>query len=84
MDLLRLSFTLPRLRWTRLRSKRSSAPRATSTRESLNGLGEDHDHGWPAVGNAMGVNTWAAFAGSNDYAVVDGDFAMYESELQGS
>jgi hypothetical protein len=34
------------------------------------------------VGNAMGVNTWAAFVGSNDKAVVDGDFAMLESELQ--
>jgi len=34
------------------------------------------------VGNAMGVNTWAAFAGSDDHAVVDGDFAMLESELQ--
>ena len=31
----------------------------------------------------MGVNTWAAFAGSDDQAVVDGDFAMRESELQG-
>lgn len=30
----------------------------------------------------MGVNTWAAFAGSNEEAVVDGDFAMTESELQ--
>ncbi len=30
----------------------------------------------------MGVNTWAAFAGSDDEAVVDGDFAMRESELQ--
>ena len=30
----------------------------------------------------MGVNTWAAFAGSDDNAVVDGDFAMLESELQ--
>jgi hypothetical protein len=29
------------------------------------------------------VNTWAAFAGSDDLAVVDGDFAMLESELQG-
>src|SRR6266700_1991275 len=35
------------------------------------------------VGNAMGVNTWAAFVGSDDKAVVDGDFAMYESEVQG-
>lgn len=31
----------------------------------------------------MGVNTWAAFAGSDKTAVVDGDFAMLESELQG-
>jgi hypothetical protein len=35
------------------------------------------------MGNAMGVNTWAAFAGSDDSAVVDGDFAMHENELQG-
>jgi len=34
------------------------------------------------VGNAMGVNTWAAFAGSDGEAVVDGDFAMFEGELQ--
>ncbi len=34
------------------------------------------------MGNAMGVNTWAAFAGSDEKAVVDGDFAMLESELQ--
>lgn len=30
----------------------------------------------------MGVNTWAAFAGADDNALVDGDFAMLESELQ--
>ena len=35
------------------------------------------------MGNTMGVNTWAAFAGSDDNAVVDGDFAMLEPELQG-
>ena len=35
------------------------------------------------VGTAMGVNTWAAFAGSDAEAVADGDFAMLESELQG-
>ena len=35
-----------------------------------------------AMGNAMGVNTWAAFAGSDDRAIVDGDFAMLEGELQ--
>jgi hypothetical protein len=34
------------------------------------------------VGNTMGVNTWAAFAGSDDNAVVDGDFVMFEHELQ--
>lgn len=35
------------------------------------------------VGKEMGVNTWAAFAGTDDNAVVDGDFACLESELQG-
>lgn len=39
-------------------------------------------HGHEA-GSTMGVNTWAAFAGSDARAVVDGDFAMLESELQG-
>jgi hypothetical protein len=34
------------------------------------------------VGNQMGVNTWAAFAGTDDNAVVDGDFAMREEDLQ--
>ncbi len=34
------------------------------------------------VGNAMGVNTWAAFAGSDEKAVVDGDFVMFEEEVQ--
>lgn len=35
-----------------------------------------------SVGKAMGVNTWAAFAGSDENAVVDGDFAVAEGELQ--
>jgi hypothetical protein len=34
------------------------------------------------VGNAMGVNTWAALAGSDEAAIIDGDFAMLESEMQ--
>ncbi len=34
------------------------------------------------VGKQMGVNTWAAFAGSDENASVDGDFAVLESELQ--
>lgn len=38
-------------------------------------------HGHTA-GKAMGVNTWAAFAGRNEQAVVDGDFAVLEDELQ--
>ena len=40
-------------------------------------------HGGHEVAKEMGVNTWAAFAGSDDNAVVDGDFAMLEEELQG-
>lgn len=35
------------------------------------------------IGKTMGVNTWAVFAGSNDNAIVEGDFAVFESELQG-
>jgi hypothetical protein len=34
------------------------------------------------VGNTMGVNTWAAFAGSDEQAMVDGDFVMFEREVQ--
>jgi hypothetical protein len=34
------------------------------------------------IGGAMGVNTWAAFAGADEKAVVDGDFAMKENEVQ--
>ncbi len=34
------------------------------------------------IDNAMGVNTWMAFAGSDDNAIVDGDFAVTEDELQ--
>ena len=35
------------------------------------------------IGKEMGANTWAAFAGSDANALVDGDFAVRESELQG-
>src|SRR5881398_61600 len=34
------------------------------------------------IDNTMGVNTWAAFAGSDDDSIVDGDFAVIEDELQ--
>jgi hypothetical protein len=43
---------------------------------------ETRMHG-ETMGSTMGVNTWAAFAGGDDNAVVDGDFAMLEPELQG-
>lgn len=33
-------------------------------------------------GKEMGINTWAAFGGTNENAVVDGDFALTEEELQ--
>lgn len=34
------------------------------------------------AGKEMGVNTWAAFYGSDDHAFVDGDFVTFEGELQ--
>lgn len=35
-----------------------------------------------SVGKEMGINTWAAFAGSDSEAVVDGDFVMLADEMQ--
>lgn len=35
-----------------------------------------------AINARMGLNTWAAFVGSNDDAAVAGDIAMLESEVQ--
>lgn len=34
------------------------------------------------VAKDMGVNTWAAFAGSPEHAIVDGDFVTFDGELQ--
>ncbi len=34
------------------------------------------------IGKEMGANTWAAFMGSDDHAIVDGDFATGPGELQ--
>jgi hypothetical protein len=34
------------------------------------------------AGKEMGVNTWAAFAGTDQEALVDGDFVVLETELQ--
>jgi hypothetical protein len=45
-------------------------------------VGRTTKMGGHTMGKAMGVNTWAAFAGSDDKAVVDGDFAVLETELQ--
>jgi len=45
-------------------------------------IGRSTKMGGHEVGNAMGINTWAAFVGSDQEAVVDGDFVMLEKELQ--
>jgi hypothetical protein len=45
-------------------------------------VGRTTTMGGHELGNAMGVNTWAAFAGSDEQAMVDGDFAVLEGELQ--
>jgi len=45
-------------------------------------VGRTTKMGGHEVGNAMGINTWAAFVGSDQKAVVDGDFVMLENELQ--
>jgi Domain of Unknown Function (DUF1259) len=45
-------------------------------------IGRTTKMGGHEVGNAMGINTWAAFVGSDQQAVVDGDFVMLEKELQ--
>jgi len=34
------------------------------------------------IGNDMGVHTWAVFAGTNDNAIINSDFAVLENELQ--
>ena len=45
-------------------------------------IGRKAKMGQHEVGKEMGINTWAAFAGSDDKAIVDGDFAMLENEVQ--
>jgi hypothetical protein len=45
-------------------------------------IGRDATMHRTKVGKLMGVNTWAAFAGSSEAAFVAGDFAMLKSELQ--
>ena len=45
-------------------------------------IGRTTKMGGHEVGNAMGINTWAAFVGSDQQASVDGDFVMLEKQLQ--
>lgn len=45
-------------------------------------IGRPATHHGAKIGKQMGVNTWAAFAGTDEMASVDGDFAMTEDELQ--
>lgn len=45
-------------------------------------LGRTGKMGAHEIGKDMGINTWAAFAGSEQLAIVDGDFAMLEGEVQ--
>jgi hypothetical protein len=69
---------------------------ASRIEKVLGGKGESKDGMFKAVfgrttkmpcgceaGKDMGVNTWAAFMGTDDKAVVDGDFVVLEGELQG-
>jgi hypothetical protein len=69
---------------------------ASKIEKALGAKGESKDGMFKAVfgrtakmpcgceaGKDMGVNTWAAFMGSDDKAVVDGDFVVLEGELQG-
>ena len=46
-------------------------------------IGRTTKMGEHEVGKEMGINTWAAFAGTEQQAVVDGDIAMLEGEVQG-
>jgi Domain of Unknown Function (DUF1259) len=45
-------------------------------------IGKKSTMGGMPIGGEIGVNTWAAFAGTDDNAIVDGDFAVTEDELQ--
>ena len=63
---------------TLIGAKGETAPNGVH-KVTLPKLTKMHGH---EMGAAMGVNTWAAFAGSDGQAVVDGDFAVYEDELQ--
>ena len=77
---------------TALPEKNSISPGPLNDIFKLNGEAKDgmvkFTIGHPAtmhgvkIDNTMGVNTWMAFAGSDDNAIVDGDFAVTEDQLQ--
>jgi hypothetical protein len=45
-------------------------------------IGRDAEMRGMKFGGSMGLTTWAAFAGTDESAIVDGDFAMTENEVQ--
>ncbi len=45
-------------------------------------IGRTAEMGEMKFGGSMGLTTWAAFAGTDDAAIVDGDFAMTGDEVQ--
>lgn len=45
-------------------------------------IGRSAEMGGANFDGSMGLSTWMAFAGSDDTAVVDGDFAMTANEVQ--
>lgn len=45
-------------------------------------IGRDAEMHGMKFGGSMGLTTWAAFAGTDDLATVDGDFAMAAHEVQ--
>jgi Domain of Unknown Function (DUF1259) len=45
-------------------------------------IGRNAEMGGMKFGGSMGLTTWAAFAGADDLAAVDGDFAMTTNEVQ--
>ncbi|MCE9548465.1 MAG: DUF1259 domain-containing protein [Planctomycetia bacterium] len=45
-------------------------------------IGRNAEMGGVKFGGSMGLTTWAAFAGTDEAAVVDGDFAMTADEVQ--
>jgi hypothetical protein len=45
-------------------------------------IGREGDMHGTRVGGSMGLTTWAAFSGSDEFAAVDGDFIMTAEEVQ--